>query len=108
MKISRTQLQKLISEVIREQNSVLFEAPEDPIVGQEQIGPYTKDPEEYEGEKIKRALFHLSAQSQQLHDMFATGDDPEAHIQDKIMSAAAAMEEAFKAITYNKQNPRGR
>ena len=107
MKISRTQLQNLITDAIREQNSVLLEAPQDPIIGQEQEGPYTKDPSEYEGEKVKRALFHLSAQAQQLHDMFADGDDLDNSVQEKIMTAAEAMEDAFKAITYDKQNPRG-
>ena len=91
MKISRTQLQKLISEAICESNSILLESPGDPIVGQEQEGSY-----------------HLSAQAQQLHDMFADGDSLDAEVRDKISSAAKSIEEAFKAITYDKQNPRGR
>tara|TARA_R110000751_G_scaffold34724_1_gene85611 strand:- start:24 stop:350 length:327 start_codon:yes stop_codon:yes gene_type:complete len=108
MKISRTQLQKLISEAICESNSILLESPGDPIVGQEQEGSYTKDPKEYEGERTKRDLYHLSAQAQQLHDMFADGDSLDAEVRDKISSAAKSIEEAFKAITYDKQNPRGR
>ena len=108
MKISRTQLQKLISEVVLEQNSVLLESPATPIVGQEQEGDYTKDPDGYEGEMAKRQLYHLSAQAQQLHDMLAEDENLEPWVQDKISKAASYIEKAFKAITYDKQNPRGR
>ena len=108
MKLSRTQLQQFIAEAITKSKSVLLEAPETSIVGQEQEGDYTKDPEEYEGEKTKRSLYHLGAQSQQLHDMLADGDDLDPKLRDKISKAAQYVEEVFKAITYDKQNPRGR
>jgi hypothetical protein len=108
MKINRTQLQQLIAETVQEVQSVLLETPEAPIVGQEQEGNYTKNPDEYEGELAKRTLYHLSSQAQQLHDMLADGENLVPAIQKKITEAAKSLEEAFKAITYDKQNPRGR
>lgn len=108
MKMSRTQLRKLISEVVLEQNAVLLESPTTPIVGQEQEGDYTKDPDGYEGEMAKRSLYHLAAQAQQLHEMLAEDENLEPWVQAKITKAAEYIEAAFKAITYDKQNPRGR
>jgi hypothetical protein len=108
MKITLEELQQLITETVEEAQSVLIESPDLPIVGQEQKGDYTKDPDEYEGEMAKRSLYHLSAQAQQLHDMLADDENLVPWVQDKISKAAEYLEKAFKAITYDKQNPRGR
>jgi len=112
MKLSRKQLKDLIKEVVNEDNSMLLEMPheerQNPIVGQEQGGNYTKDPEEYEGELAKRSLYHMARQADQLHDMIGNDDNLKAKVQEKISLASAALEEAFKAITYDKQNPEGR
>mgnify|MGYP003119144893 CR=1 FL=1 len=119
MKITKAQLLKLISEERTQiDESILLEAPDVPdaayqrqavpIVGQEQEGDYTKDPAGYEGEMAKRSLFHMAAQAQQLHDMLKNDQDLEPWVQDKITKAADYMEAAFKAITYDKQNPEGR
>lgn len=108
MKITRPQLKKIIQEAIVADHSILLEMPEPPIVGQEQTGDYTKDPSEYGGEVAKRALFHMSAQAQQLHDMLKHEENIEPWIESTITKAAKALEKAFKAVIYDKQNPEGR
>tara|TARA_R100001594_G_C3948722_1_gene242473 strand:+ start:302 stop:631 length:330 start_codon:yes stop_codon:yes gene_type:complete len=108
MKITRSQLKHLILESISENQSVLLEMPRPPIVGQEQTGDYTKDPDGYEGEMAKRSLFHMSQQAQQLHDMLMGDENLEPWVQDKITKAADYLEKAFKAITYDKGPGDGR
>ncbi len=108
MKITRSQLKQLIMEGISENESILLEMPQPPIVGQEQTGDYTKDPDGYEGEMAKRALFHMSQQAQQLHDMLMGDENLEPWVQDKITKAADYLEKAFKAITYDKGPGTGR
>jgi hypothetical protein len=108
MKIKRSELKQLIREAINEASSVLLEAPDTPIVGQEQTGDYTKDPDGYEGEMAKRSLFHMSQQAQQLHDMLQGDENLEPWVQDKISKAADYLEKAFKAVTYDKGPGQGR
>ena len=105
MKITRLALKELIAEAIQESDSPLLESP---IVGQEQEGDYTKDPDGYEGEMAKRSLFHMAAQAQQLHDILMDDENLEPWVQEKISKAADYLEKAFKAIKYEKDNPRGR
>tara|TARA_R110000765_G_scaffold190879_1_gene296000 strand:- start:111 stop:470 length:360 start_codon:yes stop_codon:yes gene_type:complete len=118
MKLSRTSLKSLILEEINKNNSILLEMPEPsmpeptitgvPIVGQEQTGDHTKDPDDYDGEMAKRSLYHMAAQAQQLHDMVREDDDLEPWVQEKISLAADYLEKAFKAITYDKGPGQGR
>ena len=108
MKITRQGLKSLIAEEIATTNSMLLEMPEPPIVGQNQKEDYAKDPDGYEGEMAKRALFHMSQQSQQLHDMLKGDENLEPWVQDKITKAADYLEKAFKAITYDKGPGQGR
>ena len=108
MKISRNQLLTLIKEVETESRSTLFEAPDGYIVGQDQKGDYTKDSDSYGGEAAKKQLFHMGAQAQQLHDMVSGDDDLDEWIQEEISKAATSLEKVFKAIIYDKQNPKGR
>ena len=108
MKIKRSELKQLIREAINEASSVLLEAPDAPIVGQEQTGDYTKDPDGYEGEMAKRSLFHMSQQAQQMHDMLQGDENLEPWVQDKISKAADYLEKAFKAVTYDKGPGQGR
>ncbi len=99
MMLTKSNLKKMIAEALYEQQSVLLEAP---IVGQEQRGDYTKDPDGYEGEMAKRSLYHMSQQAQQLHDMLQGDENLEPWVQDKISKAADYLEKAFKAIIYDK------
>ena len=113
MKITRSALIKLIAEELHQTNNALLEALEDPIIGQEQEGDYTKNPDEYEAMETKKSLYHMARQADQLHDMIT--DDEElakrpdgSRISEEISLAAKYLEAAFKAITYDKQNPAGR
>ena len=108
MKITRDNLLSLIKEEMATSSSVLLEMPQPPIVGQEQTGDYTKDPDGYEGEMAKRSLFHMSQQAQQLHDILANDENLEPWVQDKITKAADYLEKAFKAIIYDKGPGQGR
>jgi len=118
MKLSKASLKSYILEEINKNNSVLLEMPGPsmpeptitgaPIVGQEQTGDYTKDPEDYDGEMAKRSLYHMAAQAQQLHDMVREDDDLEPWVQEKISLAADYLEKAFKAVTYDKGPGQGR
>jgi len=50
----------------------------------------------------------MGAQSQQLHDMIQPDDGLAPEILDNIKQSADLLEKAFKALTYDKQNPKGR
>ncbi len=108
MKLTRTALKALIAEELNKNSSLLLEMPGHPIVGQEQTGDYTKDPDGYEGEMAKRSLYHMAAQAQQLHDMIMEDENLEPWVQDKISKAADYLEKAFKAISYDKGHGQGR
>lgn len=108
MKISRTQLKKLINEVLTEEDSLLLEMPQSPIVGQEQTGDYTKDPDGYEGEMAKRSLHFMAQQAAQLHDIIMDDENLEPWVQAKITKAADYLKSAFEAIKYDKDHPEGR
>jgi len=112
MKISRKQLKDLIKEVVNEENSMLLEMPhphrENSIVGQEQTGDYTKDPDGYEGEVAKRSLYHIARQADQLHDMIMDDENLKPEVQEKITKAADYVRSVFEAMTHEKDNPKGR
>ena len=108
MKITRNELKNMVSEALNNGLSVLLEMPEMPVVGQEQEGPHTKEPEEYGDEAAKRSLFHMTAQAQQLHDMIQPDDGLADWILDEISQASTHLEKAFKALIYDKRNPEGR
>jgi hypothetical protein len=111
MKITRAQLENLIREAITEKSSVLLEMPQPmpqpPIVGQEQTGDYTKDPDGYEGEMAKRSLHFMAKQASQLHDIIINDENLEPWVQAKITKAADYLKSAFEAIEYDKDHPKG-
>ena len=97
MKITRKELATLITEEVRRANSILFEMPEEPI------GSHSaSDTNGNDGDVVKRSLYHMSQQSQQLHDMLMGDENLEPWVQDKVVKAAKNLEEVFKAITYDK------
>jgi hypothetical protein len=123
MKISKSQLKSLIMETILENESMLLEGPYsgsslknaatfegEHTQGTEGTTPEDEhsDPEGDNGEMLKRALYHMSQQSQQLHDMLQGDESLEPWVQDKVFKAAKALEAAFKAITYDKGPGQGR
>ena len=95
MKLNKEQLVRFIAEEISSQRSALLESPEYSIIGQEQEGDYTKDPDDYKGEVARRSLFHMSQQAQQLHDMLKADDQLEERLHTEIAKAAEYLEKAF-------------
>tara|TARA_R110000751_G_scaffold17790_1_gene54526 strand:+ start:124 stop:498 length:375 start_codon:yes stop_codon:yes gene_type:complete len=123
MKLTKNQLRNLIMETILEKDSLLLEGPYsgsslkhaatfegETTQGTEGSTPDDEhsDPGEDKEEMIKRALYHMSQQSQQLHDMLQGDENLEPWVQDKIMKSSKTLEAAFKAITYDKGPGQGR
>ncbi len=110
MKLTRKSLRTLISKELLNQNSILLEMPE----RDDQRGEHgeeessSEDPEGHGEEMVKRSLYHMSQQSQQLHDMMRDDERLEPWVQDKISKAADYLEQAFKAVTYDKGPGQGR
>ena len=97
MKLTRKELSTLITEELRAAKSILLEMPAQPIGARS-----SDDDDRNNGEAVKRSLYHMSQQSQQLHDMLMGDENLEPWVNDKIIKAAKDLEEAFKAITYDK------
>ena len=115
MKITRNQLQELIKEVALEKQSILLEMPGLSTVGSKMGAndpktddPKGEDPAGDDGEMVKRSLYHMSQQAQQLHDMLHGDENLEEWVRTKITKAADSLETAFKAIVYDKGPGRGR
>jgi len=106
MKLNRQQLKSLIAEEINRSRSVLLENPRFFPVGRR--AREEEDPDGYEGEVAKKALFHMSQQAQQLHDMLKGDENLKPWVKDKIEHAANDLEEAFKAVMYDKGPGQGR
>jgi hypothetical protein len=110
MKLTRKSLRTLISKELLNQNSILLEMPE----RDEEHDQYKEredsadDPDGHKDEMVKRSLYHMSQQSQQLHDMLTDDENLEPWVQDKISKAADFLEQAFKAVTYDKGPGQGR
>tara|TARA_R110002020_G_scaffold78132_2_gene196668 strand:- start:1202 stop:1552 length:351 start_codon:yes stop_codon:yes gene_type:complete len=115
MKITRHGLKDLIKEVVLEKESVLLEMPGLSTTGSKMHAhdpktndPKGEDPAEDDGEMVKRSLYHMSQQAQQLHDMLHGDENLEEWVKTKITKAAASLEGAFKAIVYDKGPGQGR
>ena len=111
MKISKKQLQDMIVETISENNSVLLETPDLPVGRRDDIKDIddgAEDPNGNKEEEIKRSLYHMSQQAQQLHDMLGDQENLEDWVATKISKATAYLEDAFKAIMYDKGPGQGR
>jgi hypothetical protein len=106
MKISKNDLRQLIKEELRQSSSVLLETPE-LDENMHQAPADDKDPDGYEGHMARKSLYHMAAQSQQLHDMLQDDENLEPWVQAKITKAADYLEAAFKSITYEKGPGKG-
>ena len=93
MKISRSELETLIENMLKEESTTLLETP-----GAGQQIPAGSD---REGGLAKQKLFHMSQQAQQLHDMLVDDQELEGWGQDKISSAAKDLRAIFDHIVYN-------
>lgn len=94
MKLTRDSLKKLISETMREQNSLLLEMPEDAP------REVPRNSDDNEGAMLKKDLFHMSQKAQQMHDMLPDDADLEPWVQAKITKAAAMMSAVFDHLMY--------
>tara|TARA_R110000824_G_scaffold52422_7_gene145456 strand:- start:1291 stop:1620 length:330 start_codon:yes stop_codon:yes gene_type:complete len=108
MKITRKQLKALILEVSSRNPSILLEYPES-------YGYEDKSAEgelgtamgETATEKAKKSLYHMGAQSQQLHDMLSDDQAMPPEIEKAIIQAGELVEKAFKSVMYNKNSASG-
>lgn len=112
MKLTQTELKRLIAEEVKRRSSVLLEMPMGSTAGTKMHAqdnyPNGKDPDGYEGNMAKKSLYHMARQADQLHDMIVDDENLEPWVQDKISAAAKDLEAAFKSIMYEKDNPEGR
>jgi hypothetical protein len=111
MKISKKELQNMIAETITAHNSVLLETPDIPVGRREEIEDINADAQDPNGnkdEEVRRSLYHMSQQAQQLHDMLGDQENLEDWVATKISKATTYLEEAFKAIMYDKGPGQGR
>ncbi len=93
MKLTRESLKQLISEVVRDQNSLLLEMPED--------RPHDDDGG-HEGKMAKKELFHMAQKAQQLHDILADDEQLDPWVQAKVTKAAAMVSAVFDHMMYEK------
>jgi len=96
MKITKQQLKKLISEELAKSSSILLEMP-----GQ-MPGSEPEVPLEPIGEDLKSHLYHMSQQSQQLHDVLMGDENLDPWIKKSVKKAAQSLEKVFKSIMYEK------
>ncbi len=111
MKLSKSNLIKLIQEVKASQESILLEMPAHSTTGAAmgaRDNVPAKDPDGYEGHMAKKSLYHMARQADQLHDMLMDDQNLEPWVQAKITKAADYLKAAFESITYEKDNPKGR
>jgi hypothetical protein len=94
MKLTRESLRKLISEAIKNKESLLLEMPEE--------GDHDNDGGSHEGKLAKKDLFHMAQKSQQLHDMLADDEELDPWVQAKVTKAAAMLSAVFDHMMYEK------
>jgi len=108
-KMTRQNLRDLIMEELTYPGSLLLESPpvggsspvNQPVMNSMGPGPSEDNPVG-PGADTRQQLYHISQQSQQLHDMMADTEELSGAIAKKIATAAQALESAFKTITYDK------
>ncbi len=101
----------MIAETIATHNSVLLETPDMPVGVRDKIegpGDDAEDPNGHKDEVLRRSLYHMSQQAQQLHDMLGDQENLTDWVSTKISKAATYLEEAFKAIMYDKGPGQGK
>ena len=108
-KITRKGLRELVNEELAYSKSVLLESPpqggsspiNQPVMNS--MGPGDRATEPVgEGAGTRQLLYHMSQQSQQLHDMMSDTEELSHGVRQEIQKASKALESAFKVITYDK------
>ena len=113
MKITRDELKTIITEEVRKSQSVLLEMPsmEGAYNYRDEDKDVDSEDEPSDQEQVdlaRQSLFHMAQQAQQLHDMLKDGEELAPHVESALKIAAGHLEEIFKAVIYDKQNPLGR
>tara|TARA_Y100000034_G_scaffold135376_1_gene207071 strand:+ start:1466 stop:1813 length:348 start_codon:yes stop_codon:yes gene_type:complete len=115
MKITRDELKTIITEEVRKSQSVLLEMPSSEGAynyrDEDKDEDKDSDKEHSDQEHVdlaRQTLFHMAQQAQQLHDMLKNGEELAPHVESALKIAAGSLEEIFKAVIYDKQNPLGR
>ena len=108
-KITRQGLRELVNEELTYSKSVLLESPpqggsspiNQPVMNS--MGPGNRETVPVgEGAGTRQLLYHMSQQSQQLHDMMSDTEELSHSVRVKIEKASKELESAFKVITYDK------
>ena len=111
MKITRSELKKLISEEVAQSSSILLEMPASSTTGMSMGGldnVNTGDPEEAADETTMH-LFHVINQAQTLHAMLAVHSAPEIDPEMKkyITRAYKLIDRVFKTLTHETAGAQG-
>ncbi len=102
MKITRSELQKLINEEVAQSNSVLLEMPVHSTTGMTMGGlDNAPDPENTE-DKTAMNLFHIMNQAQTLHALVSGYSAPDVDDGKKkvIAKVAKLIDDVFKHVTH--------
>jgi hypothetical protein len=107
MKITRSELKKLILDTVHKNESILLEMP-----GEGGLYNYRDDDtSDYNNEAVDltgQKLFHMARQADQLHDMLKGDDKVVDDVKSQIIELSDKLKEIFDAVIYDKQNPEGR
>ncbi len=107
MKITRSELKKLILDTINKDKSLLLEMPGEGAMynyRDDDISDYNNEAVDLTGQK----LFHMARQADQLHDMLKGDDTVVDDVKSQITELSDKLKEIFDAVIYDKQNPEGR
>ncbi len=104
MKITRSELQKLISEELAQSKSILLEMPAGSLEGKAMgaLGN-TGDPNQVADiDHTAQALFHIMNQAQTLHAMMSGDSTPpiDDHDRKTIEAAYKALDQVFKTMSH--------
>ena len=104
MKITRSELQKLINEEITQSNSVLLEMPAGSLEGKAMgaLGDTMDSNKVADIDHTAQALFHIMNQAQTLHAMMSGDSTPpiDDHDRKTIEAAYKALDRVFKTMSH--------
>lgn len=104
MKITRSELQKLINEEITQSNSILLEMPAGSLEGKAMgaLGNTMDSNQVADIDHTAQALFHIMNQAQTLHAMMSGDSTPpiDDHDRKTIEAAYKALDQVFKTMSH--------
>lgn len=104
MKITRSELKKLILDTVHKNESILLEMPGDEGTYNYRDDEASSEPVDLTGQK----LYHIARQADQLHDMLKGDHKLVEKVRGDILDIADKLREIFEAVTHDKDNPEGR